>query len=222
MDGTPVNLFQRPHIHGEDWWTRKSRYSMNLQLVCDHKKRIRAMLIGWPGSVYDSDVFGFTPYVKNPKKYFSDGEFLISDAGYALLEYLCTPYRQPAASLEENELFNHLFSKGRVFIEHVNGILKSRFGSLKGIRINVSKVEDFERVNEWVLVCLILHNILMIHNDDSEFEVEESDDDDDEEDEDYIPPSDTAEGLNLRSKVQEYMLKWWVDKKDNEEQFYLV
>ena len=41
IDGTPVNLMQRPHIDGEVFWTRKCRYSMNLQLVCDDQKLIR-------------------------------------------------------------------------------------------------------------------------------------------------------------------------------------
>ena len=41
VDGTPAVFSQRPAVDGEVWWTRKCHYAMNLQLVCDHTKRIR-------------------------------------------------------------------------------------------------------------------------------------------------------------------------------------
>jgi hypothetical protein len=41
VDGTPLVFSQRPHVDGEVFWTRKSVYAMNLQLVCYDKKRIR-------------------------------------------------------------------------------------------------------------------------------------------------------------------------------------
>ena len=184
---------------------------MNLQLICDHRRLIRGYTIGWPGSVYDSDVIGSSKYCTKPKKYFSNGQFLMADAGYALLRFICTPFRQPAASLEENELFNHLFSSARVTIEHVNGILKGRFGSLKGLRIEIKEVEDFKRLNEWVLVCLILHNILTIYNDDFDCEEEQEADIV----HDIVPEenNDPIHGENLRDRVQEYLLRWYVNKQ---------
>ena len=50
---------QRPSIDGEVFWTRKSHYAMNLQLIADHTRRIRFYhQIGWPGTpVYDHTVF---------------------------------------------------------------------------------------------------------------------------------------------------------------------
>lgn len=132
---------------------------------------------------------------------------MLADAGYALLEFVCTPYRQPTASLEDNELFNYLFSRARCIIEHLNGILKGRFGSLKGIRIQVKKKEDFKKVNEWILVCLILHNILILINDD--FDCEESDDEEVDEDEEDLNDDEIARGLNLRRRVQIKLLNWY-------------
>jgi hypothetical protein len=46
VDGTPVNLEQRPGIDGAAYFSRKSRYCINLQLVCDDTKRIRYYLTG--------------------------------------------------------------------------------------------------------------------------------------------------------------------------------
>ena len=44
VDGTPVNFEQRPAIDGAAYFSRKSLYCINLQLVCDDKKRIRHYL----------------------------------------------------------------------------------------------------------------------------------------------------------------------------------
>jgi hypothetical protein len=47
----------------------------------------------------------------------------------------------------------------------VNGMLKGRFASLKGVRILVTKISDFERMNEWICVCCVMHNMLNFMND---------------------------------------------------------
>lgn len=124
VDGTPVNFFQRPHIDGETFWTRKQRYSMNIQLVCDDRRKILYYILGWLGSVYDATVFGQSDLFKNPHDFFSLSEYLLGDSGYCGTWFLCTPYRQPAASIPHNEVYNTLFSSARQIIEHVNGIIK--------------------------------------------------------------------------------------------------
>jgi hypothetical protein len=169
VDGTPVNFFQRPHVDGETFWTRKQRYSMNVQLVCDDRRKIIYYVLGWPGSVYiyiyDATVFGQSDLFKDPHAYFSALEYLLGDSGYCGTWFICTPYRQPAASIPHNEVYNTLFSSARQVIEHVNGIIKNRFGSLKNIRIEIKKAKDFETFNNWILVCLILHNLLLSFDD---------------------------------------------------------
>lgn len=40
LDGTLFPLSQKPHLHGETYYDRKSRYSINAQIVCDDKKKI--------------------------------------------------------------------------------------------------------------------------------------------------------------------------------------
>ena len=165
-DGTPAVVSQRPGVDGEVYWTRKSHYAINLQLYCDDNRLIRFYQVGWPGTVYDSNVFSKCRIAKNPTAYLSPGEYIIGDAGYALLWYFCTPFRQPSASLPHNKVFNELFSSCRCIIEHVNGILKNRFSSLKGIRIQVKKKEDFKKLNDHIIITIILHNMLTMWNDD--------------------------------------------------------
>ena len=54
IDGTIVILDKRPSYYGDSYWCRKQCYSMNLQVVCDHKGRITYLVGGWPGSVHDN------------------------------------------------------------------------------------------------------------------------------------------------------------------------
>ncbi len=69
--GTHVHFEQRPAIDGEVFWTRKCKYSMNVQLICDDKKKIRYVYTGCPGSVHDSKVFVASHMHNNPELYFS-------------------------------------------------------------------------------------------------------------------------------------------------------
>lgn len=144
LDGTYVVLSQRPHIDGETFWCRKSCYAFNVQLICDDKMKIRYYLLGHPGTIYDSNCFSYSNMSKKPQKYFSKGQCLIADAGYALCWYICAPYKQPAASFPINKIFNDLFSENRVPIEQVNGNVKSRFCSLREIRTQIREHKDFE------------------------------------------------------------------------------
>ena len=153
IDGTHIILSQRPHIDGETYWCRKMFYSTNVLLVCDDTGRIRHYIIGWPGSLFDNNIFEKTNLSKHPENYFSSNEFLLADAGFALKLFCLTPYRNPAATLPENEMFNFYFSSARTIIEHVNGILKNRFSSLRGIRTQVKTKEDFVAINDHIVVC---------------------------------------------------------------------
>jgi hypothetical protein len=207
VDGTPVVFSQRPHIDGEVYWTRKCEYSMNVQLICDDRRRILYYILGWPGSVFDATVFAQSDVSLNPDKYFSPGEFIIADSGYAASGYLCVPYRQPHASIPHNKVFNELFSSARVVIEHVNGILKNRFSSLREMRTQIKEKSDFKRINDWILVCLILHNILLSYSDEWD-DVDLSDDESDDNEE--VPEDNTNLTVQtLRMRVQNTLLTWF-------------
>jgi hypothetical protein len=174
VDGTQIVLSQRPNIDGEVYWTRKHQYAISLQILCDDRKLIRSYVVGWPGSVADSVVFGKSDVYHNPRNYFSaasngpndPGEFLLADSGYASESWMCTPYRNPAAQLPVNLIFNELFSSGRVIVEQLIGIFKNRWGSMKGIRNQMITEKDYRFVNVQIILCIILHNLLIVSNDD--------------------------------------------------------
>ncbi len=94
-----------------------------------------------------------------PENFFSDGHYLLGDSAYKLSLQMLTPYKNPAATIPENARFNYQFSQARVKIEHVMGLLKSRWSNLRGIRIQINKQNDLVRINRWIKCTFILHNI---------------------------------------------------------------
>jgi hypothetical protein len=138
---------------------------MNVQLICDDRRRIFYYLFSWPGSVFDATVFAQSNVSLNPDKYFSPGEFIIADSCYAASGYLCVPYRQTHASIPDNKIFNELISSARVVIENVNDIHKNRFSSLGEMRTQINEKSNFKQINDWILVCLILYNITLSYSD---------------------------------------------------------
>lgn len=168
VDGTLVNLCQKPSIDPETYWTRKQRYSMNVQILCNHKREIIYYQVGYPGSCHDSLCFKHTDICKHPENYFSNGEYLIADCGYTLSQNLIVPYRNPQGDQIE---FNRKFSSARIIVEHVMGLLKGRWSSLRGLRVLIQKEQDIERVNKWIVAILILHNMVMKFKDNWDEEI---------------------------------------------------
>jgi hypothetical protein len=64
-------------------------------------------------------------------------------------------------------------------VEHANGVIKARFGSLKAIPIDIRSNADHPRCASWITACVVLHNILIFLRDEFEYADEVGDDDDD-------------------------------------------
>ncbi|CAG8823169.1 10464_t:CDS:1, partial [Dentiscutata erythropus] len=135
------------------------------QLVCDDLKYIRFANFGWPGSVTDSTAYKSTPLFNNANKFFSKDEYLLADCGYQLTPTTIIPYKQPQASISENTFFNEILAKERVKIEHVNGILKGRFGCLNGIRTQIISKKNLKFVLDTIKATIILYNLALNNND---------------------------------------------------------
>ncbi|MBW0591120.1 hypothetical protein O181_130835 [Austropuccinia psidii MF-1] len=163
LDGTCIPLFQRPGVDGEVFFDRKSRYSLNVQLVCDHHKRITALLSGWPGSCGDGSMYKRMRLFKRPDDVFSPREYLLADSACSL-GMRCIPcYKGAAENSHCNCSFNYYIAQARVRIEHCIGILKGCWASLQNLQLRCNSADDMVHVNWWVYACAILHNILL-HN----------------------------------------------------------
>ena len=107
-------------------------------------------------------------------------------------------------------------------IEHINGILKGRWVILKGIPTQVKQHKDFKRVNEHIVACMILHNILIGLNDEWEMDEERTpiDDDEDEDIDNILAASNEMDdgAKQMRIIIQNSCLNWHskvCDKKLN-------
>jgi hypothetical protein len=147
--------------------------------------------------------------MQQPHLHFSQSQFLLADAGYGLSDYVCTPYRQPAANIPANKRFNDLFSSARVTIEHVNGILKGRFSSLRGIRTQIKVKEDLLSFCNHIVVCIILYNMTQLLDD---LWVEEDIEDNGNVENNLI--IEFNNNNNLRQRVQAHVLQWDINNRE--------
>jgi hypothetical protein len=203
IDGTHIHFSQKPAVDGEVYWTRKSRYSLNAQIVCDLDRKIIYYQVGWPGSIFDQTAFAQTVLHRSPGNFMSENQYLLGDSGYTATARMLTPYRNPIAELKENAIFNLCFSRARVIVEHTIGILKSRWSSLRGIRTQFRTAKDLEYINSQIVAIFVLHNIAISKNDDWRFDWGIDD---------LIPPGETIDlnhvqnGDDLREEIKQYVL----------------
>lgn len=163
VDGSEVALAEKPTQDPEAFYSRKQRYALKMQVVCDHKLRIRHLITGYPGSVHDARIYNNSDLALQPQNYFSGDEWIAGDSAYKLTPTVLTPFRKNAsgANSKNFKLFNKTFSEFRVRIEHCFSRLKERFGSLKELKIAIKDNECVKKACVWIMVCGILHNILI-------------------------------------------------------------
>ena len=97
---------------------------------------------------------------RNPEKYFSEDQYLLADSAYASGKYVVPCFRGPALQNPQNSDFNYYLAQSRVQIEHAIGIVKGHFSSLQEMRCQFKGEKDAMDVNNWIIACLILHNLL--------------------------------------------------------------
>ncbi|XP_049294482.1 putative nuclease HARBI1 [Anopheles funestus] len=127
VDGTHIKI-KKPVIRPLLYLNKKSFYSINVMIVCDHKLRIRVVDARFPGSHHDAHIWR----VSSVRNYFANlhnveqNDKLLGDAGYPSEPWLVRPHRDPEEGTVESE-FNIKHSSGRIIVEQAIGVLKSRF-----------------------------------------------------------------------------------------------
>lgn len=167
VDGTELKLAEKPYEDPDSYLSRKQHHSIKAQIICDHKLRIRHIVVGYPGSVHDSRIFKNCPIGLHPEQYFSSKQYLLGDSAYKLTSTVITPFRINARGIgatPAGKNFNKHLGKYRVRIENTIGIVKERFNSLKELKICIIDDESVKLVCEWTVVCGIIHNIIMEAN----------------------------------------------------------
>lgn len=162
IDGSHIPLDEAPLDDPESYFTRKQRYAIHLQAVCDNDRIIRNIFIGYPGSVHDARVYSNSEIGIRPESFLTNGQWIAGDSVYAVSDFMITPFRNnaTAGTASQRRAFNKYFSKYRVNIECVFGIMKETFGSLKGLGIRVDKQRGHKLACDWIMACCILYNII--------------------------------------------------------------
>ncbi|KAG2220162.1 hypothetical protein INT45_013860 [Circinella minor] len=155
VDGTGIVLSHAPVDNEEDFFNRKSEYSLASMVVVDPHIRIRYATCGFVGSAYDTRVWNNSDLALNAQRYFDGEEYLLGDKGYPLCKEIITPYKEPRAQDPDNKTFNFCLSSPRVRVEHAIGVLKGHFQSLRGLRIVIGKgrvrrrIKHEQDTDEW-------------------------------------------------------------------------
>lgn len=168
LDGTDIVLKFKPGgiFKGEIFFNRKKRQAVDLCTLCDSSKRFTYILAGWPNSQHDAQSFVSTSIHRNPRRYFSPGEYFLGDSAYSNTSYSIGPYKSPYIKDISDRKFNQKLSSVRVDIEHAFGILKGRWESLIGLRLMIWSREKYKLAVKWITACWVLHNILVDLKDD--------------------------------------------------------
>ena len=159
IDCTHVRI-KRPSVPNyRAFRNRRGVYSINVQLVCDHRMRIRNVVARWPGSVHDSRIFQNSRLSKICEAGQLRGH-LIGDSGYRCSEYLLTPVLRPQNDQEER--YNEAHASTRNVIERCNGLLKVKFKCLScDSRMRLNK----DTTMTVIVAACVLHNIAIDRND---------------------------------------------------------
>ncbi|KNF06054.1 hypothetical protein PSTG_00569 [Puccinia striiformis f. sp. tritici PST-78] len=162
IDGTLVVLSTCPGKDGADYYNRKGSYGITTLLACDQQKNIRYAYTGWPGCSHDHRLTNNSGLSRRSLDFFGAGEYLLADSVFTPTTTVVPAFkraRNRGLSDEEHDFNRHL-SGVRVGIENCIGLLKTRFQSLKGLRLRATNNEDLVRVNAWIMACCVLHNFL--------------------------------------------------------------
>lgn len=122
-------------------------------MVCDHKRKIRDIFVGYPGSVHDSRVFRSSPLNETLPEKCGDS-YILGDSGYPCLKNLMTPFRDNGHLTRRQRNYNYLLSTNRYIIEHCFGIMKQKFRQLYHL-----KFKNIEFIVHFIRACAVLHNI---------------------------------------------------------------
>ena len=137
---------------------RKKRYGLNMQAVCDSKRRFIDIDISHPASTSDYLAFGTSPICKELEKpgFLVEGLCLYGDNAYVNAPYMVTPFK--AVSSGPKDGFNFYQSQLRINIECAFGMLVNRWAILRSpLPLNISLCKTTSLVRS--LCCL--HNWLI-------------------------------------------------------------
>ncbi|KAG7343879.1 DDE superfamily endonuclease [Nitzschia inconspicua] len=164
-DGTHFPLAHKPRSSDAfAYSTRKHRYSFNTMVVCDHNKKIRSYLCGYPGSATDYRVFQAMELSQDAASHFSPNQYLVGDSAFENHWFMVPAFKKfPRKQVpEDKQKFNSKLSKLRPVSDHCIGSLKGRFPWLRRIPLRITEdVGSIVTILRVVDATVVLHNMLI-------------------------------------------------------------
>ncbi|KAL7502972.1 hypothetical protein ACHAXN_002869 [Cyclotella atomus] len=148
MDGTLLPLAIAPSCDdAADYYGRKFRYSLTVNIINDDHRKIRAYLAGFPGSAHNNRVWKHMKQHKQTSQFFSELEYLLCDTTYEPDSFCVSAYKYQSGYVQQRdeEQFNTCLARVRVITEHNMGLWKGRFPWLRNIRMKIAN--DPESLN---------------------------------------------------------------------------
>ncbi|KAJ8678717.1 hypothetical protein QAD02_014504, partial [Eretmocerus hayati] len=136
IDGTEIKI-NKPKTDHRSYYDRKGFYSVEMQVICDHKHRILHFCLGRPGKEHDAE------------QYSNSRVYKIFAA-----KNVVTAYKDNGHLLPYQRRFNKILSECRVDVEHTIGILKQMFRILYHVRLQPGM-----RRLKVIRACVVLHNV---------------------------------------------------------------
>uniref|UniRef100_UPI00398F58B3 putative nuclease HARBI1 n=1 Tax=Pristiophorus japonicus TaxID=55135 RepID=UPI00398F58B3 len=154
IDCTHVSL-RAPQQTPEQFGNRKGFVSLNVQLICDHNRKIIQVEGRFPGSSHDSFILRQNRVPRLFTGLNEDCGWLLGDKGYALSTWLMNPLHNLRNVVQH--AYNENLTVIRTIIEHTIGILKQRFHC----QDHSGGVLQYpsEHLSIFVVVRYMLHNL---------------------------------------------------------------
>ncbi|GFH48493.1 hypothetical protein CTEN210_04969 [Chaetoceros tenuissimus] len=156
---------EKAKVDERKWFcSRKNKYGLNLQAICDSRKRFLDLSILFGGSSSDLISFESSPIRQKLEEpgFLADGLCLFGDNAYVNTDFMATPYtksHREFCKLHDN--YNFFHSQLRINIECAFGILCQRWGFL---RKPAPKKYTIKKIIAFVSCLCRLHNFLINKN----------------------------------------------------------
>ena len=100
VDGTQIPIYS-PHKNPEQYINRHGQYSLNAQIMVNHRGAISHLSCRWPGSLHDIRIFQESHLQEVMDLGLLGHRYLLGDSGYQLQSNLMIPYWQPDTDEKE-------------------------------------------------------------------------------------------------------------------------
>ena len=140
-----------PKESAQTYVNRKGDFSINVQVVCDARLRIRNFNASWPGSAHDAHILRMSNVWEACESGLLRDKHILVDSGYPNRNWLLSVFLNPSS--REQRRYNRSQRKTRVYVECLFGQWKREFSILNRVRLHVDYIPKV------VAVCAMLRNI---------------------------------------------------------------